>query len=122
MTGTYNLFGAHSIQQGASFRREIAWRDAAMVMLDLTGYTARMMVRAKIDDASPVLTLTTENGRIAVSTGAAGYNILLTVTPGDTAALTDWGQGVYDIELVSAGGTVTRLLEGFAILSKEVSR
>ena len=119
MAGRYDLI----IEQGASFRREIWWRDEDGDIIDVSSYTARMHVRADVDDVSPQVTLTTENSRITLSAGAAGaYNILLTMTPSTTAALTDWGRGVYDLELVSGGGTVTRVLEGYAVLSKEATR
>ncbi len=39
-----------------------------------------------------------------------------------TAALTAPFSGVYDLELVSAGGVVTRLLQGAATVSPEVTR
>jgi hypothetical protein len=117
MAGRYDIV----IEQGASFRREINWQPGG-VMADLTGYTARMHVRADYADVSPQVTLTTENGRIAVSDDSGDYNILLTMTPSTTAALDDWGRGVWDLEIVSGGGTVTRVLEGYALLSLEATQ
>jgi hypothetical protein len=67
-----------------------------------------------------VLTLTTENAGITLG-GAAG-TITLSATATVTAALTAPFSGVYDLELVSGGGVVTRLLEGVATVSPEVTR
>jgi hypothetical protein len=115
----YNTF----IRQGKTWTRSIWYEDDAGTILDLSsGYTARMMIRADVDDASPVVTLTTENGRIALAAGDADTpNIVLTVSAADTAALTAWGTGVYDLELVS-GATVLPVIEGFILLQKEPTR
>ena len=76
-------------------------------------------LRSDIEDSSAVLTLTTENGRIALG-GAAG-TVTLTVSAADTAGLTA-GNGVYDLELISSGGVVTRLIEGSYSIVREVTR
>jgi hypothetical protein len=104
--------------QGETFAWTFTWYGSDGDPIDLTAATARMMVRADPDDVSPLLTLTTENGRIALG-GALG-TIALTISATVTAALTDWGKGVWDIEIVQ-GSTVTRILEGFAVLSKEAT-
>jgi hypothetical protein len=46
--------------------------------------------------------------------------ITLTLTATQTAEITE--NGVYDLELVSAGGSVTRLLKGSFRLDREVTR
>lgn len=113
--GTYDII----VEQGATFTLAMTWKDSAGSAVNLTGYTARMQVRPAADSTGTLLTLTTENGRIALG-GAAG-TITLTVAASDTAALTA-GTGVYDIELVSGGGVVTRLLQGSVTISREVTR
>lgn len=112
--GRYDI----EVQQGATFSLPLVWK-ASGALVNLTGYTARMMIRADFDDVSPLVTLTTENGRIALG-GALG-TIDLTISAAVTAALTDWGKGFYDLELVD-GGNVKRLLAGHAVLSKEATR
>jgi len=111
---TYDLL----IEQGATFSQLITYEEAG-VAINLTGYTARMQVRSTLESASTVVELTTANGRIALG-GAAG-TITLTISATDTAALTS-GRGVYDLELVSGGGIVTRLLQGVATISRNVTR
>jgi hypothetical protein len=78
-----------------------------------------MQVRATLESASTLVELTTENSRIALG-GTAG-TITLTIAAADTAALTS-GRGVYDLELVSGAGIVTRLLQGVATISRNVTR
>jgi len=113
--GTYNL----TIEQGSTLNLAMTWNDSSGAAINLTGYTARMQVRPAVESNVTLLSLTTENGRIALG-GAAG-TITLTVSATDTAALAAT-TGVYDLELVSSGGTVTRLLQGTVTISKEVTR
>lgn len=87
--------------------------------VNLTGYTARLQVRETLEAAGTILSLTTENGGISLG-GAAG-TIDLLVSAADTAAL-DFETAVYDLELVSAGGVVTRIMRGDVVLADEVTR
>lgn len=106
------------IQQGATFTRVITWKqDGALV--NLTGYTARMQLRATTEAAQALIELTTANNRITLG-GSAG-TITLTISATDTAALTA-GRAVYDLELVSAGGIVTNLLGGVVNILRNVTR
>jgi hypothetical protein len=106
------------IPAGASFSRVIRWKaDGANV--NLTGYSARMQIRPTAASATTTLSLTTENNRIALG-GVAG-TITLSISATDTAAITA-GRYVYDLELVSAGGIVTRLLQGVVTVSANVTR
>lgn len=87
--------------------------------VDLTTYTARMQIRDTVDSITTLVSLTTENGGITLG-GVAG-TISLLITAAATAALT-FGTAVYDLEVVTAGGIVTRLFSGAVALSKEVTR
>ncbi len=113
--GTYNL----TIEQGATFTATVTWSDAANALVNLTGYTARMQLRATLASATPAIELTNANGRIVLG-GAAG-TIDLTIAAADTALL-GAGSYVYDLELVSATGVVTRLIQGTATSVAEVTR
>lgn len=108
-----------TIYQGATFSRVLTWKDQEDTPIDLSGYTARLQARESQDAEEPFLSLTTENGGIALG-GAAG-TVTLSIADGDTADIAE-ASGVYDLELESAGGTVTRLLQGKILISKEVTR
>jgi hypothetical protein len=116
--------GLHNFlcNQGATFTRTLTWTDSAKKARDLTGYTARMQVRSSVESSSVIVELTTVNGKITLGTTTdtkGQVTLLLSATT--TAALTP-GQYVYDLELVSAGGEVTRLLEGNFVVKAEVTR
>jgi hypothetical protein len=53
--------------------------------------------------------------------GGSLGTILATISATATQSLTIQ-EGVYDLELQSTGGVVTRLLQGKAIISREVTR
>lgn len=85
--------------------------------VDLTGATARMQVRDSIGGAL-LLELTSDNGGLAI-TGAG--TLTRTLSAAQTAALT-WAEGVYDLEIEYADGTVQRYLQGAVTVSREVTR
>lgn len=113
--GVYDFY----IEQGATFNQPLVWKDSSGTAVNVTGYTARMQIRKTVDATTVILTLTTENGRITV--GTSNGLITLLVSAADTAALTSFC-GVYDLEVISPTGVVTRLLEGQVEVSKEVTR
>ncbi|MDI1345257.1 MAG: hypothetical protein PSV22_14315 [Pseudolabrys sp.] len=98
-----------TIDQGATFQKHYRWKDASGTYYNLTGWTARMQVRDKFTSVGFLIELTTENGRIALSSSG---DIQLTIAATDTNGLTAPKSGVYDLELVSPSGVVTRFSEG----------
>ena len=115
MAANYDI----TIEQGATFQLNLIWKDSAGAPIDLTGYTAKMQVRQRYASDDAVLSLSTTAGTIVLG-GVAG-TINITGPAADTAAITI-KQGVYDVELTSAGGIVTRLIEGCVAISPEVTR
>jgi len=107
-----------SMEQGSTFSRSITYKNSSGDAIDLSGYTARMQLRKNIEDAAPLIELTTENGRIAI-TGSTG-TIVLTISAADTASLNPV-EGVYDLELVS-GSTIEKLIAGTFTIKREVTR
>ena len=87
--------------------------------VNLTGYTARMQIRAKITDTTLIDEFTTANSKISIDTNT--YGIVIQVDATTTAAYT-FSSGVYSLELVSPLGVVTQLCSGTVTLIKEVTR
>jgi hypothetical protein len=113
--GNYDI----TIYQGTTFNQQFTWKDQNNMLINLTGFLARMMARTSIDVAIPFITLTSAGGGIALG-GAAG-TITLSMSDTLTSALSPVS-GVYDLEVVDGAGTVTRLLQGNLIVSAEVTR
>ena len=110
------------IEQGATFTRTITVRQADDSPLDLTGYKVRMMARASYDDAVPTISLSTIEppGGITI-TDPAGGQFQLNMNAAATGAL-KFSKIMYDLEIESGAGLVTRLLEGNVTLIPEVTK
>jgi hypothetical protein len=113
--GTLDLF----VEQGSTFNYTLTLTDNVGAPIDLTGYKARMQMRRAVQAQGSLITLTTENGRIAI-TPLTGV-IVLTIEAEATAQL-NFQTAVYDLEIESAGGIVTRIIQGKVTLSPEVTR
>lgn len=107
------------IEQGATFKQRIVWKDSSSVPVNLTGYSARMQARRSKTATEVLVELTTANGRIALG-GAAG-TIDLTI-PADVTDTFTWTRGLFDLELVKPNGEVVRLLRGEFTVSSGVTR
>jgi predicted ABC-class ATPase len=106
-----------TIEQGATFEQRFILKRLG-VLLDLTGYSARMQLRQAVESAAIALELTTENARIELTPEGTMRWIVDAVT---TAALPRTGY-VYDTELVDPTGKVDRIFEGKVTISAEVTR
>lgn len=120
-------------EQGSTFQLHMVYNDNSNSAVDLSSYSGRMQVRRSTINTSTLLYATT--GVTAGITGGTGGflmnksaigasqtgGILLTVDAA-SMALVPSGQHVYDIEIVSGGGTVSRLLSGRFECSGEVTR
>lgn len=107
--------------------------------VNLTGYSARMQVRDSLTaaDSTARLSLSSEDGGIVL--GGVDGTITLVLSAADATEL--WGDwfdsmpqagthagraayrlGWWDLELESAGGQVTRLLQGECLIVPEATR
>ena len=113
--GKYDI----TIEQGATFRLVAQWLDSDENPIDLDGYSARMQIRPYAESDEVFLTIDTgSNGGITIE---SDWEILIEVDATITETL-DQYCGVYDLELESASGVVTRLLQGKVKISPEVTR
>jgi len=110
------------IYQGSSFKKswEITDKDTGDP-IDLTGYTARMQIRAKLKDVDFVAELTTENGGITITVTGTETTMALYISATGTATIAS-SSGIYDLELVDTSDDVYRFMQGDVEISKEVTR
>jgi hypothetical protein len=104
------------IEQGATYYQEFIWKDSNGVAINLSTYTSRMQVR-QVKTENVILNLTNTSGMTLGSDGS----IKISVSATTTSTLPTLGAR-YDLELQSANGTVTRLLQGEVVISAEVTR
>jgi hypothetical protein len=106
------------IDQGADWSITLTYKDGSGVAIPLTGYTSSMQLRKHYDDASAVLSLTSSSGMtITASTGT----IVIRATSAQTGAIVA-GDYVYDVEISTSGGVVTRLIYGSVKVRPQVTR
>lgn len=128
MADTFNMTSENNaqVEQGATYISTITWRnppapDGDGLPVDLTGYTARMQMRRNVNSTEALIEMTDANGRLVFDADRTTGKLQMVLSAADTAALSA-PNAVYDLELISAGGVVTRLLEGAVAISKEVTR
>ena len=101
-----------TIEQRATFRKKMTYRDKFKKPINLTGYGARMQIRAA--DGSLIADLSTQNGKIVLG-GAAG-TIELVLTAAETTVMT-FATALYDLKLIAPNGDEIRFLQGKVTLS-----
>ena len=108
--------------QGASWDYTLTWQTGG-TPVNLSGYDARLQVRESHASSTAVLSLTAGTG---ITLGGTAGTIILEATATQTAAISAQPPGpqqyVYDLELVSGAGVVTRLVEGRVLVYPEVTR
>jgi hypothetical protein len=87
--------------------------------VSLAGYSARMQIRDTAESTGDPLVSLVSPGDIALDDTA--HTITVTISAIATAAFA-WETGVFDLELVSADGVVTKILDGNVFAVDEVTR
>lgn len=121
---------ANWCEQGSTFDQTLTWKDSLGAPIDLTNYTARMMIKEKYSDTTAVMSLTTENGKLILGGAAGTIRILLSATEtaglaskdGTPATIPPTKDYLYDLELISGAGVVTRLVEGKFVVAAEATK
>ena len=93
-----------TVDQGSTFSASVDITDTEDNILVLTGYTVAAQLRKTYGSSTAV------DFTVSVSNAALG-EVTISLTATQTNALIA-GRYVYDVEITSAGGTVTRVLEG----------
>jgi hypothetical protein len=104
------------IKQGETFVATIT-----VTGVNLSGYTVRSKARSSHAANATVWDLSTATSGISVSSGANSV-VTMTLTATQTAALSAWSCGVFDMEYQSPAGVVTRFLEGVFTVSGEATK
>jgi len=124
--GKYNFL----IEQGATFQLELQYKDSNNNPIDLSGYSGRLQIRQTIPSTVVLLCLSSSLRPDGTGINFSGSNGTTSPTSGSigiyisaiSSSQLTFDQAVYDLEIESSGGFVTRLIEGNVQLSKEVTR
>lgn len=101
------------IDQGSSFSATIDVTDASGNVYNLTGYTVAAQMRKNYTSSAAVTFSTTHSG----SAGSITLSLLPTVT-----ATIEPGRYLYDVEIKTSGGSVTRVVEGIVTVTPGMTR
>jgi len=112
--GKYNIV----CPQGSTFVKQIIY-TIDDVPVNLAGFTARMQVRESYSSENFILEITTENGGITLGGALGTIDMFISDTVTQAIRAKEY---VYDLELVSSGLQVSRLIEGKFLVTPEVTR
>lgn len=101
------------IDQGATYSTSIDVLDEEGIAIDLTNYTGAAQMRKHYTSSNSVA--------FTVSLGGADGTVTLSMTANATANIAS-GRYVYDVELTSNTGVVSRVLEGIVTVTPNVTR
>ena len=108
------------IEQGVTWSQSFTWKVGdPLVIVDLTGFTARMQIRPSRCSSTIVADIGTANGGIVIDPLAGRFDVSMS---SDVTGAIDGGLYVYDLEATSGGGEVSRVLGGAVSFSEEVTR
>lgn len=102
------------IDQGTDFSVTVDVTDSAGEILELSGYTASAQIRKTYSSSSVSATFSTSIAELA-------GQVTLSLTDTQTSAL-ESGRYVYDLNITSGAGLITRVIEGQAIITPGVTR
>jgi hypothetical protein len=109
-----------TINQGADFERLLTLKSDAVTTINLTGYTFRGQAREAFDSKNAAFSFVFALKNQTTNEGQVDWSLANTaLTALKLSASTNY---VYDVEMVSPGGIVTRILEGTATVNPEVTK
>jgi len=109
-----------TVEAGTTWQLVLTLYDSSNALIDLTNYSARMMVRDSPTGNVTYMSLTTV-ALGGITLGGVAGTITIDRSATQTSAL-KFTAGVYDLEIQSSTGEVTRVLQGDFIVSPEVTR
>jgi len=119
------------IEQGATLKLDLAYKDSNNAAIDLRGYSGKLQIKNNYADSATTTYLTLSSSLNADGTGInfsgssnsippVSGTIGIVISAASSSALT-FDTAYYDLEITS-GSVVTRLLQGTVQINKEVTR
>lgn len=115
MTAQYSF----TLNQGTDLSVPFVLKNKDQTPVDLSGSKIAMQLRKFTSDSEAIDTLTTANDRIKIEPEKGRFVCIFPHENTEKYPVIDL---VYDIELVSSGGLITRIVEGSITVIPEVTR
>jgi len=107
-----------TIPQGTDFKVQWPLLDGdKQAIPSMTGWTARAQVRVAVTSTDTLASWTSADGGILLEDSS----VTLIITNEQSTAW-EWANGVYDVEVITPTGEVTRITQGRFFLDREVTR
>lgn len=101
------------IDQGSTYNTTLSLTDSNDEAMDLTGYTGASQMRKHFTSSNSV--------SFDVTLGGTSGSVILSLSANSTANVVA-GRYVYDVEITSPSGVVTRVVEGLVTVTPNVTR
>jgi len=108
------IYANITVDQGSDYSSSVTVENALGDVADLTGFTARGHVRKTYSSLT--------NYEFVTSIESPTKGLIGIRLPNSTTSAMKAGRYVYDVEVVSSGGTVTRVIEGQLEITPSVTR
>ena len=109
----------YTVPQGVTYPIKMRWLDDTGTAIALTGASVRAQLRLSYDSPTVVIDCTIANGKAILE--PSGWYFGFTLQAADTN-LIDATSYVYDLVVTTAGGDVTRAMQGKISLTPSVTR
>lgn len=101
------------VDQGSTFSAVIDLVDANGLVFNLTGYSVAAQMRKNYTSSTAVTFTTSHDG--------VGGQITLSL-PANTTSTIEPGRYLYDVEISTSGGVITRVVEGIVTVTPGMTR
>lgn len=112
------------VDQGSTYIYTFTLTDVDNQPFDLTGFTARLQVRATYGATSVLIDATTVNGKLIINNNSIVFNLL----PSDTSGIKFEAKDddslicLFDLEIISPTGSVYKPAKGTFTIMREITR
>jgi|SRR5688572_8930036 len=105
------------IEKGTDLSLPINLVDEDGAAISVSGYTAKLQVRAYRDSDTVLFEMSTENNKIVTTSGSVVLEFAQTDFDG-----AEWASGMYDLEIQNLLGKRERIMQGTFSIDPEVTR
>lgn len=112
-----------SLEQGAPFSLSLVWNSPAGTPIDLTGYSAELLMATDLVNKTPLVLFTTGSGgasNTSLTLGGASGSISAYASAQATSDMV-FASGVYALMVQDSSNNITKLMEGYVTLSYGLS-
>ena len=112
-----------TLEQGSPFSLDLVWNSPSGTPVDLTGYSAELVMATDLVNKTPLVLFTTGSGATpdtSLTLGGPAGTISVSASAQATSSM-GFASGVYALLVQDSSSVITKLLEGYVALSYGLS-